>query len=170
MSENPNPQPGFIRAGGILGNIVSLTNQVCTRDAPGNIPLVIYDTQATYTSGNGAMVENLIIVPTGTVAKSVLFLFVKDLDTTAISPFFTLYDEIDLPALASVSASAKSASYPLKAPLTRDLYRSLPQVGSLQYPKGLRLNGNSRNFQYAVALGTTIGTAPMYVYIEGGEQ
>lgn len=169
MSENPNPQPAFIRSGGILGTPVLLTNQVCTRDAPGNIPIVIYDNQLAYSSGNGAIVENLIIVPTGVVAKSVLFLFVKDLESSTTTPVFTLYDEIDLPALASISATTKNATYPLKAPLARDLYRSLPQVGTLQYPKGFRINGNSRNLQYAVALGTTIGTAPIIVYLEGGE-
>lgn len=169
MAENPNPQPSFIRAGGILGNPVKLTNQVCTRDAPGNIPLVIYDTQGSYTSGNGAIVENLVIVPTGSVAKSVLFIFVKDLSTSLTAPEFTLYEEIDLPALATISASTKDTNYPLKAPIARELYRSMPNVGSLQFPKGLRICGNSRSLQYGIALGTAIGTAPIIVYLEGGE-
>lgn len=165
--ENPNTQPAFIRIGGILGTPARLTNQVCTRNAPGNIPIVIYDTQEKYTSGNGAIVENLIVVPTGTVVKSVLFLFIKDLSSP--NPEFLLYEEIDLPALSSVSATAKSTVYPLKAPLSREIYRSVPSVGSLAFPRGFRIPGNSSSLQYGVALGTAIGTLPLIVYLEGGE-
>lgn len=167
MAENPNTQPGFIRIGGILGNPVKLSNQVCTRDAPGNIPLVLYDTQGTYTSGNGAIAENLVIVPTGVVAKSTLLIFVKDLSNS--TPEFLLYEEVDLPALASIAATAKPAEYPLKATLTREIYRSLPAVGSNAFPRGIRIPGNSASLQYGVALGTAIGTLPVIIYLEGGE-
>jgi hypothetical protein len=167
MAENPNPQPAFIRAGGILGNPVKLTNQVCTRDSPGNIPIVIYDNGADYASGNGAIIENIIIVPTGNVVKSILFVFYKDLSNA--TPEWLLYDEIDLAAISSISASTKDTNYPLKAPTVRQLYRSMPNVGSTQYPTGYRINGNTRTIQLGVALGTTIGTAPIIVYLEGGE-
>jgi hypothetical protein len=167
MPENPNVSPGFIRSIGFLGQIVKLTNQVCTRDAPGNVPLVIYDSQGTYVSGNGALIENFIISPTGVVAKSTLFVFVKFND--AVAPEWLYFDEIDLPALASQSATAKPSGYPLRASVTELLYQIPPRVGTTQYPPGMRLNGSSRNYQIGVALGTAIGSAPLHIWIKGGE-
>jgi hypothetical protein len=168
MTESPNPMPGFIRQGGTLGYPVALTNQVCTRDAPGNVPLVLYDNDSStgYASGNGAIAENLIIAPTGTVAKSTLFLFWKFPD---INSNWLYWDEVDLPALASVSASAKGSGYPLRAALTRQMLAPPARVGSNPYPNTFRINGDSRALQIGVALGTTIGSAPMYIWLSGGE-
>jgi hypothetical protein len=168
MAENPNPTPGFIRQGGILGYPVSLTNQVCTRDSPGNVPLVLYDNDSTsgYASGNGAIVENLTICPTGTVSKSTLLIFVKFLDQ---GNTWIYWDEVDLPALAAVSASAKGAGYPLKATLTRTILAPPARVGSNPYPNAFRINGDSRTLQIGVALGTAIGSSPMYIWLDGGE-
>lgn len=169
MTENPNTTPGFIRQGGLLGRPVSLTNQVCTRDAPGNVPLVLYDNSdvAGYSSGNGAIVENLIIAPSGTVAKSTLFIFWKIVTETS-SPWI-YWDEVDLPALATISATAKSVAYPLKAPLTRVIFAPLPRVGTTPFPSAFRINGESTPIQIGVALGTAIGAVPMNVWLDGGE-
>lgn len=171
MTENPNPQPSFIRSGGIVGTPVKLTNQVCSRDSPGNIPIVIYDNQGDYTTGNGAIVENIVVVPTGTVTQSNLLIFYK-LITGTVTPEWLLYEEFNLPALGSVSNTAKSNDYPKKFYPVRDLYRSVPQVSNAenyQYPKGIRLNGNSRNYQIGVALTSAIGSLPIIIYLEGGE-
>lgn len=168
MAENPNPTPGFIRQGGILGYPVSLTNQVCTRDSPGNVPLILYDNDSTsgYASGNGAIAENLVIAPTGTVAKSTLLIFWKFPDR---ADTWIYWDEVDLPALASISATTKGAGYPLKATLTRTILAPPARVGSDPYPTAFRINGDSRSLQIGVALGTTIGAAPMHVWLDGGE-
>lgn len=168
MAENPNPTPGFIRQGGVLGYPVSLTNQVCTRDSPGTVPLVLYDNDSTsgYASGNGAIVENLIIAPTGTVSKSTLLLFWKFPDQ---SNTWIYWDEVDLPALASVSANTKGTGYPLKATLSRVIFAPPARVGSNPYPSAFRINGDSRSLQIGVALGTAIGSSPMYVWLDGGE-
>ena len=151
-----------------MGYPVSLTNQTCTRDSPGNVPLILYDNDSTsgYASGNGAIVENLIIAPTGTVAKSTLFLFWKFPDR---ADTWIYWDEVDLPALASISATTKGAGYPLKAELTRTILAPPPRVGSNPYPNAFRINGDSRSLQIGVALGTTTGTAPVQVWLEGGE-
>ncbi len=167
MAENPNVSPGFIRSIGFLGQIAKLTNQVCTRDAPGNVPLVIYDSQGTYVSGNGALIENFIISPTGTVTKSTLFLFVKFND--AVAPEWLYFDEIDLPALASDSTTTKPAGYPFRASLIESLYQVPPRVGTIQYPEGWRLNGSSRNYQVGLALSIAIGSDPIIVWAKGGE-
>jgi len=166
MAENPNPTPSFIRAGGILGNQVKLTNQVCTRVAPGNIPVVIYDNSGTYASGNGAIVENLIVVATDVVTKSILFLFVKFVNSA--TPEWLLYHEIDLPALASITANTKPTNYPLRGDLRR-IYGFAPNIGSNAFADALRINGESRLIQLGVALGTAIGTNPIIIYLEGGE-
>lgn len=168
MAESPNPTPGFIRQGGVIGTPVALTNQVCTRDAPGNVPLILYDNDSStgYASGNGAIAENLRICPTGTVAKSTLLIFWKFPDT---SNTWLYWDEVDLPALASVSASTKGSGYPLKATLSGVILAPVARVGSSAYPNAFRINGDSRALQIGVALGTTIGTSPMYVWLEGGE-
>jgi hypothetical protein len=168
MTESPNPTPGFIRQSGVLGYPVALTNQVCTRDSPGNVPLILYDNDSStgYASGNGAIAENLVIAPTGTVAKSTLFIFWKFPD---VANTWVYWDEVDLPALASVSASTKGSGYPLKASLSRVILAPPARVGSNPYPSAFRINGDSRVIQIGVALGTAIGSNPMYIWLDGGE-
>lgn len=166
MAELPNGTPSFIRSPGILGVPIKLTNQVCSRDNPGNIPLIIYDNSAEYASGNGAIAENVTVCATGTVTKSVLFLFIKFTET--IAPEWLLWHEIDLPALATADATTKGAGYPLRGELKR-IYSPIPQAGSIPFADGLRINGESRQIQIGVALGTAIGSLPIIVYLEGGE-
>jgi hypothetical protein len=169
LTENPNSTPIFIRQGGLVGRPVSLTNQVCTRDAPGNVPLVLYDNSDTagYASGNGALVEDLIIAPTGTVIKSTLLIFWKINNQTSAPWLY--WDEVDLPAQATISASAKSTTYPFRATLTRTLLSPTPRVGTIQYASGFRINGDSVPIQIGVALGIAAGTAPVIVWLDGGE-
>lgn len=165
MVEVPNRLPTFIKQGGILGNPASLTNQVCTRDNPGVIPVTLYDNTADYASGNGAIVENVIIAPTGTVTKSALFFFIRlDDDST-----WRYWGEVDLPAIASASATAKDTNYPLRADLGRRLYSPVAQVGDDQGLIGFRINGNSRTVQIGCALGAAIGSLPLLVWLQGGE-
>ncbi len=167
MAENPNVSPGFIRSVGFIGVPVELTNQVCTKAAPGNVPIVLYDSQADYVNGNGALVENLIISPTGTVAKSILYAFVRFNDELA--PKWRYFIAIDLPALASDSTTTKPAGYPFRASLIESLYQVPPRVGTIQYPEGWRLNGSSRNYQVGLALSIAIGSDPIIVWAKGGE-
>lgn len=165
MTEVPNRLPTFIKQTGIIGVPASLTNQVCTRDSPGSTPVILYDNTGDYASGNGAIAENILVCPTGTVAKSTLFFFIKiDADTE-----WKYWAEADLPALASISASAKDGNYPLRVDLGRRLYSPVAQVGSDQGLVGIRINGDSRSYQLGVALGTAIGSQPMYIWMEGGE-
>jgi hypothetical protein len=153
MKMATNRLPAFISQGGFIGTPASLTNQVCTRDAPGNVPLVVYNnsTDNTYVSGNGAVIENV---------------FVK-LDGSATWLYF---DEIDLVALSSISATTKGSGYPLRATLSEQIYSPVPRVGSNQGVIASRLNSiDSRALQVGVALGTAIGSLPMIVWLKGGE-
>lgn len=165
MVEIPNRLPTFIKQGGILGIPALLTNQTCTRDNPGIIPVTLYDNTADYASGNGAIVENVIIGATGTVTKSTLFFFVRLDDNTT----WRYFAEVDLPAIGSASASAKDSNYPLRADLGRRIYSPVAQVGNDQGLIGFRINGNSRTVQLGCALGTAIGSLPIIVWLNGGE-
>lgn len=165
MVEVPNRLPTFIKQGGTLGNPAQLTNQVCTRNAPGNTPVTLYDNTADYASGNGAIVENIIVAATGTVTKSTLLFFMR-LDDSATWNF---WGEADLPAIASASASAKDSNYPLRIDLGRRIYSPVAQVGNDQGLQGFRINGNSRTVQLGVALGTAVGSSPIIVWLSGGE-
>jgi hypothetical protein len=137
---------------------------VCTRDSPGSIPVTIYDSTASYANGNGATVENVIVNAVGTVAKSTLFFFIKlDGATT-----WQLWSEVDLPALASQSATAKPTGYPLRSDLSRRIYSPVANVGTDQGINAFRINGN-RQIQIGVALGTAVGSLPIIVTLEGGE-
>jgi hypothetical protein len=166
MSDNPNTSPSFIRTGGMIGAVVSLTNQVCTRDNPGNIPLVIYDSTASYAQGNGAYCEDLTVCATGIVAKSVLFLFIKF--TADTNPTWFNIAEWDLPALASISATTASAGYPLSVSLRKVLAPS-SLVGTNPYKSALRINSSNRSIQLGLALGTAIGSMPLIATMWGGE-
>jgi hypothetical protein len=166
MSDNPNSSPSFIRTGGMIGAVVSLTNQVCTRDNPGNTPLVLYDSTASYAQGNGALCEDLTLCATGTIAKSVLFLFIKF--TADTNPTWFNIAEWDLPALASISATTASSGYPLSVPLRKVLAPS-PHTGTNQYNTGLRINSSGRAIQLGLALGTAIGSMPLIATMWGGE-
>lgn len=165
MVEVPNRLPTFIKQGGIVGVPVSLTNQTCTRDNPGVVPQVIYDNAGDYASGNGSIIENVVVCPTGTVTKSTLFFFIKLDDSTT----WRYWGEVDLPAINSASASTKDSNYPLRADLGRRLYSPVAQVGDDQGLVGFRLNGNSRSVQLGCALGTAIGSLPIIVWLQGGE-
>jgi len=166
MTITPNRLPNFIISGGFIGVPVSLTSQVCTRDSPGNVPIMLYDsTSSVYPLGNGAVAENLIISPTGAVAKSTLLLFMK-IDGSAT---WLYHDEVDLPALSTQSATTKPSGYPLRAQLSEVIYSPTPNIGTDQGVRATRINDPSRSLQLGVALGTAIGSLPLIVYLKGGD-
>jgi hypothetical protein len=167
MADSPNTSPSFIRTAGILGSVVSLTNQVCTRDNPGSIPVVLYDSNGAYAGGNGALAEDLTVCATGPIAKSVLFMFIKF--TSDTNPVWVNIAEWDLPALASVSATTASASYPLSLPLRNILAPQPHSSTTTAQFKALRINSSGRAIQLGLALGTAIGSLPLIATLWGGE-
>lgn len=176
MPENPNPTPTFIRAGGVLGLPVLLTSQNCSRAAPGNIPLILYDNRDNYASGNGAIVENLTVCATGPITRNVLFLFLRFINPGGLASAggiteWLLWHEIDLPATTQLTTTTKDPLYPLRGPLKR-IYNPMPHTGGTPFCDGLRINGESRPLQIGVATGAAVsvnGTSPLIVWLEGGE-
>lgn len=166
MADAPNTSPSFIRTCGVLGSVVALTTQVCTRDAPGSTPVVLYDSNGAYAGGNGALAEDFTVCATGPIAKSVLFMFLKF--TADTNPVWVNIFEWDLPALSAVSATTASASYPLSLPL-RKILSPQPHAGSAGIFTGLRINSSGRAIQLGLALGTAIGSMPLICTLWGGE-
>lgn len=166
MTAAPNTSPSFIQTVGIVGQPVQLTNQVCTRDAPGTAPIVIYDPTANYALGNGAFVEEIRIEATGVSVASCLMLFHRVL-TEAI-PVWRKSSEVALPAVASVSNDSAIAGYPVFMPLPKIL-GPVPQTGNTSQFTGLRINYPDSSIQWGVALTVAVGGSPINVVMYGGE-
>lgn len=166
MVAAPNTSPAFIQTVGILGYPAELTSQVCTRDAPGSIPLTIYDPTADYAQGNGALVEVIRAEATGVTAASCLLLFYRLMEDS--SPKWRKAAEIALPAVGTVPTNAAIAGYPVELPLPKILF-PVPSAGTTTQFTGLRLNPPERPIQWGVALTVAVGTAPIIVTMYGGE-
>ena len=166
MPDAPNTSPAFIQTVGILGVPVDLTNQVCNPDNPGTTPLVAYDPLATYSEGNGVLVEMVDIQLTGTcVATTVVMYYRLTLET---SP---RWRKAAQRAIAPISYSTTVELPSYKMPL-KDILSPVPGggafVGVPQFT-GLRLNSPTRNIQWGFALTVVSGTAPIIVTMYGGE-
>lgn len=162
----PNTAPAFIRNVGIVGQPVGLTNQVCPRDNPGSIPVIIYDPSATYAMGNGALVESLRAEATGVTAASCLVLFHRVMDEA--QPVWRKAAEVQLPSVTSAPTDGSILSYPVEIPLPRILFPTA-STGNDSYLRGLRINALDRPVQWGVALTVAVGTAPVIVTMYGGE-
>lgn len=166
MADAPNTSPAFIQTVGIIGIPVELTNQVCTPDNPGTTPIPAYDTNGSYTQGNGALVEMIDIQLTGTTAATTVLMFVRLLDETSPK-----WRKIGQKAIASVTYAATTELPSYKMPL-KDILFPVPAGGAgttLQQFQGLRLNSPTRGVQYGFALTVAAGSAPIIITMYGGE-
>ncbi len=163
----PNTAPAFIRNVGIIGQPVALTNQVCTRDNPGTTPVVIYDSSASYASGNGAFVECFQCNATGVSVAVALLVFHRLPEET--SPQWRLAFESSIPEVVAVGDSA-FPNFPVYIPLPLILF-PVPHAGDAEIGafRGLRINGGDRAIQWGVALSRAVGNFPLIVTMYGGE-
>lgn len=170
MSDAPNTSPAFIQTVGILGQPVQLSNQVASRGAPGSNPVDIYDpTQSSYAQGNGALVESIEVMATGTMVQTVLLLFYQV--TTETTPVWRFAREVFLPAVTTtpnnnVLTTSPANAYPVEMELPKIHSPAVADADNTY--RGLRLNSLNRAIKWGVALGTAIAS-PVTVTMYGGE-
>ena len=157
----PNTNPTFILRREIIASI-KLTNQTNLRDGTAGAPVTWYDPNL-QGYGNGGLIENIRVMPSGVNVASQLYLFYQ---LSTFNPLrWAFWGEVNLPAVTAIPTNANLAStgtYPIEIQLpTANVLGNIATTPA----RGLYLNPDG--IIWGAALGTAIAAGVEVIFMGG---